>query len=292
MNNRHIEKIVSPGTFNWVGDAFRTTSFIGNNTGIARHRMDPFIAIGYNPPYDFTPQTPPRGVGGHPHKGFETLTMAYQGKIAHSDSKGNHGVIGEGDAQWMTAGSGILHQEYHEEEWSKKGGTFQMVQMWINLPAKDKETPAHYQDLYEKEMTKAVLEENSGVVDVFAGSYLGHQGKATTYSPMHVYNVRLNQGGKATFQFPNNFNTGMLVIQGSVKVNESETVPTDNFAMFENGKGDTFTVEATEADTLILMVSGEPLNEPLVMYGPFVMNTEAQIQQAIQEFNTGKYGRL
>lgn len=292
MSTRNIEKIVNPGVFNWVGDAFHTTSFIGNSTGIARHRMDPFIAIGYNPPYEFTPKTPPRGVGSHPHKGFETLTLAYQGRIAHSDSKGNHGVIGEGDAQWMTAGSGILHQEYHDEEWSKTAGTFQMVQLWVNLPAKDKETPAHYQDLYEKDMTKVLLADQGGVVDVISGSYMGHAGKATTYSPMSVFNVRLNKGGKATFQFPNNYNTGMILIKGSVLVNGSETVPTDNFAMFENGKGDTFTVEATEEDTVILMLSGEPLNEPLVMYGPFVMNTEEQIQQAIQDFNSGKFGRI
>ncbi len=292
MNNRKIERIVKPGAFNWVGDAFHTTSFIGNNTGIARHRMDPFIAIGYNPPYFFTPKTPPRGVGSHPHKGFETLTMAYQGRIAHSDSKGNHGVIGEGDAQWMTAGSGILHQEYHEEEWSKTGGLFQMVQLWVNLPAKDKETPAHYQDLYEKEMTKVLLENDGGLVDVLAGSYLGQAGKATTYSPMEVYNVRLNKSGKATFQFPNHYNTAMIVISGGLLVNDTEQVPTDNFVMFENGGGDTFTVEATEPDTVVLMLSGEPLNEPLVMYGPFVMNTEAQIQQAIEDFNSGKFGKI
>lgn len=292
MKTRNIEKVVAPGTYNWVGDAFYTTSFVGNSTGIARHRMDPFIAVGYNSLIEFTPREIPRGVGSHPHKGFETVTIAYQGKIAHKDSKGNHGVIGEGDVQWMTAGSGILHQEYHEEDWSKKGGMFQMVQLWVNLPKKAKTETAHYQDLLHDEMTKVSLENHGGIVDVVAGNYENKIGKATTYSPINLFNVRLNKNGKATFDFPNQYNTAFIVIQGSVKVNETQIIPTDYFVLLENDKETTFFIEALDENTIVLMLSGEPLHEPLVMYGPFVMNSEEEIKEAYEEFRSGKFGNI
>jgi redox-sensitive bicupin YhaK (pirin superfamily) len=292
MRTRNIEKTLAPGQFNWVGDAFYTTSFVGNQVGIARHRMDPFIAIGYNKPYEFSARTTARGVGGHPHKGFETLTMAYQGKIAHKDSRGNYGVIGEGDAQWMTAGSGILHEEYHEEEWSKKGGVLQMVQIWVNLPAKDRETPAHYQDLRRQDLAKVQLDNNAGLLEIFAGEYQGLKGTATTYSPINLFNVRLNLAGEATFNFPADYNTAFIVIAGSVLVNGETVVNSDNFAMLENNNGDKFILKAIEENTIVLMLSGMPLNEPLIMHGPFVMNTEQEITKAIHDFQSGKFGRI
>lgn len=290
MKTRHIEKILHPGTFNWVGDAFYTTSFIGGQ--ISRRRMDPFFALGYNADIEFEAEEIPRGVGAHPHKGFETVTLAYKGKIAHKDSRGNHGVIGEGDVQWMTAGAGILHQEYHEEEWSKKGGLFQMVQIWMNLPAKDRETTPHYQDLLFDQMTKVMLDDEVSSIHVIAGEYKGHQGKATTYSPIHMYNAYLQNRVNANFEFPNHYNTAILIIEGSVKVNGEEVLEKDSFALFENDKGDTFTLEAVSEDTIVLVLSGEPINEPIAHYGPFVMNTQEQLVKAFEEFKAGKFGTL
>jgi len=288
MNYRNIEKIVKPKHFNWVGDGFYTTSFIGDE--ISSQRMSPFFAVGYNPDYEFTPSENQRGVGAHPHKGFETVTIAYKGKIEHYDSRGNHGIIGEGDVQWMTAGSGILHEEYHEKEFAKKGGLFQMVQIWVNLPAKDKETMPHYQDLLFKDMTKVQLNNQSGFVNVIAGEYLGHKGKATTYSPVNLFNVYMNKGVKAEFSFPNMFNTALLVIDGSIIVNGQQNLSKDTFAIFENNTAETFYIEALNDKSKVLVMSGEPLNEPIFHYGPFVMNSEEQIIKAIEDFQLGKFG--
>ncbi|MBQ0148175.1 MAG: pirin family protein [Flavobacteriaceae bacterium] len=290
MKTRNIEKILHPGSFNWVGDAFYTTSFIGGT--ISRRRMDPFFALGYNADIEFEAKDIPRGVGAHPHKGFETVTLAYKGKIAHKDSRGNHGVIGEGDVQWMTAGAGILHQEYHEEEWSKHGGLFQMVQIWMNLPAKDRETTPHYQDLLSKEMANVELADNKSYIHIIAGEYNGVKGNATTYSPIHMYNAYLQKNVKADFHFPNDYNTAILVIEGNVKVNGNNILEKDSFAMFENDKGDTFTLESLSDDTIILILSGEPLREPIAHYGPFVMNTQEQLVKAFEEFKAGKFGVL
>lgn len=289
MNYRKIEKIKTPQSFNWVGDAFYTTSFIGKD--ISRNRMSPFFALGYNADIDFEARDIPRGVGAHPHKGFETVTIAYKGKIEHKDSRGNHGVIAEGDVQWMTAGAGILHQEYHEENFSKQGGTFQMVQMWVNLPAKDKETTPKYQDLLMNEMTKVDLGNNS-FVNVIAGNYQGQQGKGTTFSPIELYNAYLNKGTNADFTFNTTWSTAILVIEGSVKVNGETVLAKDSFAMFENNAGDTFNLEALQDNAIVLIMSGEPLNEPIAHYGPFVMNTQEELAKAFEDFQAGKFGVL
>jgi redox-sensitive bicupin YhaK (pirin superfamily) len=292
MNIRNVERVIIPQSYHWVGNGFHVTPFIGSFPAIDRRRMDPFIMLDYNAPVEFKPSESPRGVGGHPHKGFETVTLAYQGKVAHGDSKGNYGVIGEGDVQWMTAGAGIMHKEYIEEEWNRKGGIFQMVQLWVNLPAKDKETPAHYQDLKFEQMTKVNLPGNAGLVDVIAGAYQGHQGSAHTYSPMHIYNIRLNKDGETAFSLPNHYNTALLTISGSVKLNDNEELLADSFALLENGKGESFTLKALEENTVVLLISGEPLNEPIAQYGPFVMNTQEQLQQAFEDFNSGKFGNV
>lgn len=290
MTTRNIEKILSPKHFNWVGDAFYTSSFIGNE--IPRSRMSPFFAVGYNADIEFEATNIPRGVGAHPHKGFETVTLAYKGSIAHKDSRGNQGVINEGDVQWMTAGAGILHQEYHEENWAKNGGLFQMVQLWVNLPAKDKETTPHYQDLLFNDMTAVPLADQGGKVNIIAGNYMGYTGKATTYSPINLFNVYLSNKGKADFTFKNDWNTAILVIEGAIEVNNNTLLAKDTFAMFENNGGDTFSVTATSDNTIILVLSGEPLNEPIAHYGPFVMNTQEQLQKAFEEFQAGKFGTL
>ncbi|MEG1229930.1 MAG: pirin family protein, partial [Flavobacterium sp.] len=241
---------------------------------------------------DFEAREIPRGVGPHPHKGFETVTIAYKGKIEHKDSRGNHGVIAEGDVQWMTAGSGILHQEYHEQEYSRHGGLFQMVQMWVNLPAKDKETAPQYQDLLLDQMTKVSIGDGDSFVNVIAGNYQGKKGKATTFSPIDLYNAYLNKGDKANFTFNTTWSTAILVIEGSVIVNNTNELSKDSFAIFENNGDDTFSLEAIDDNTIVLIMSGEPLNEPIAHYGPFVMNTQEQLTKAFEDFKSGKFGVL
>ena len=228
-------------------------------------------------------------MGVHPHRGFETVTIAYQGRVEHGDSSGGGGIIGEGDVQWMTAASGVLHKEFHETEWAKKGGIFQMVQLWINLPAKDKMSPPKYQAIMNSEMKNVDLGEN-GVIEVIAGNYNGEKGPASTFSPVNLMNAKLKKGGKAQFSFPAKYNTAALVIEGNIVVNGEENVPTDHFVLFEN-EGETFNIEATE-DAVVLIISGEPLNEAIFSNGPFVMNTKEQIIQAFDDYNTGKFGYL
>jgi len=228
-------------------------------------------------------------VGVHPHRGFETVTIAYHGKVAHGDSYGNSGVIGEGEVQWMTAAAGILHKEYHEEEFSKTGGLFQMVQLWVNLPAKDKMSTPKYQGITKEMMGRYELPDGKGGVEIIAGSYEGVQGPAFTFTPIQMYNLRLHKGARLTLDFPETDNTGLLMIEGSALVNE-DTVQQDHFALMAN-EGTSFTVEALE-DAIILVLSGTPINEPIANYGPFLMNTTEELQEAIKDFNTGKFGTL
>lgn len=290
MTYRAIEKILTPKDFIWVGDAFYTTSYVGNE--IPRRRMDPFFAVGYNADIEFESSVTPRGVGAHPHKGFETVTLAYKGKIEHRDSRGNHGIIQEGDVQWMTTGSGILHEEYHEEGFSKQGGLFQMVQLWVNLPAKDKETTPKYQEQAFETMTKVWLDDNGSFINVITGEYNGQHGKTTTFSPIHLYNAYLKNGSQAKLNFPKDFNTALLVIEGSIKINGTNTVNKDAFVLMENSDNTEFEITSMDDNTVILIMSGAPLNEPIAHYGPFVMNTQEQIIKAIEEFQSGKFGVL
>ncbi len=290
MKTKKVELVAAPREPHWVGDGFRVHNFIPSGYHLEMQRMNPFILLDYNSKYTFPPSEKPKGVGTHPHRGFETVTIAYKGKVEHHDSSGGGGIIGEGDVQWMTAASGILHKEFHESEWSKKGGEFQMVQLWVNLPAKDKMSPPKYQAITKDEMGIVVLEENAGTVEVIAGEYNGTRGKASTFTPIHLMNAKLNKGGKASFSFPANYNTALLVLEGSITVNEAEAAPTNHFVLFEN-EGESFTVEADE-DALVLIMSGEPLNEPIAAHGPFVMNTKAEILQAFEDYNKGKFGYL
>ena len=253
-------------------------------------RMSPFIMLDYNSKWQVPAANSPRGVGVHPHRGFETVTIAYKGKVAHHDSSGGGGVISEGDVQWMTAASGVLHKEYHEEEFSKQGGIFQMVQLWVNLPSKDKMSTPKYQAIPHEKMAQHQLPNGNGAIEVIAGNYNGTQGPATTFTPVHMYNARLNKGGTANFEFPANYNTSLLVVEGAIRVNGTENVATDHFVLLANEAG-TITIEATEA-ALVLVLSGEPINEPIAAHGPFVMNTQDEIRQAMHDFNQGKFGYL
>lgn len=290
MTIRNIELIVAPGQPHFVGDGFRVHTFIPGGYRMGMKRMDPFIMMDYNSKHYFPPTDQPRGVSVHPHRGFETVTIAYKGKVAHHDSSGGGGIIGEGDVQWMTAASGILHKEYHEENFSKQGGDFQMVQLWVNLPAKDKMSTPKYQAIAHSQMKKYNLPENGGTIEIIAGEYQGQKGSASTFSPVHLMNARLKKGGKASFDFPAHYNTALLVIEGGVRVNDQEDVPADHFVLFAND-GSSFTLAGNE-NTTVLVLSGEPLNEPIAAHGPFVMNTQQEIIQAIEDFNKGKFGFL
>ncbi len=290
MKTKQIERVLTPPPPHMVGDGFRVHNYIPSGLGVGFERMDPFLMMDYNSKFYFPPTDEPRGVGVHPHRGFETVTIAYKGKVAHHDSAGNSGVIKEGDVQWMTAASGILHKEYHEENFSKAGGNFQMVQLWVNLPAKDKMSTPKYQGITNAEMKKVELPDHAGVVEVIAGEYNGQTGSASTFTPVNLLNAKLNKGGKTTFSFPENYNTAVLVVEGNVNVNNSQTIKTDGLGLFKN-EGEEFSIEATD-DAVVLILSGEPINEPIAAQGPFVMNTRAEIIQAISDFNMGKFGYL
>jgi redox-sensitive bicupin YhaK (pirin superfamily) len=228
-------------------------------------------------------------VGVHPHKGFETVTIAYKGSIAHHDSAGNSGVIHPGDVQWMTAGAGILHKEYHEEEFSKKGGPFEMVQLWVNLPRKYKSAAPHYQAITAAQMGKVQLPGNQGLVNVIAGSFNEVTGPAVTYSPVNLLDIKLNKGGTLATRIPALHNVALLVINGSIEVNDKEA-PEHSFVLFDN-EGEEIGMKATE-NAVVLLLSGEPIDEPIASYGPFVMNNQEEIYEAMKEFQSGKYGVL
>lgn len=287
--NRTIEAIIAPPAPHMVGDGFRVHNFFPNSQLIDKKRMSPFFMLDYNSKVEFAPREEPRGVGVHPHRGFETVTIAYQGKIAHHDSAGNSGIIGEGDVQWMTAASGLLHKEYHEKEFSKKGGVFQMVQLWVNLPAKYKMEKPKYQEVTNNMLGRYNLPGKNGIVEIIAGELNGVKGAASTFTPIHAYNARLKKGAKLDLSFPSNYNTGLLVIEGSITVNGSNA-PADHFILLNND-GENFGIVASE-DSVILVLSGEPIDEPIAAYGPFLMNTWEEVEQAIQDVNTGKFGVL
>lgn len=289
MTTKQVEKIISPKPAHFVGDGFRVHNFIPGTQGIDMKRMDPFIMLDYNPKFHFNGTEQPRGVGVHPHRGFETFTIAYQGQVQHHDSAGGGGIIGEGDVQWMTAAKGVLHKEYHEKEWAKTGGIFQMVQLWVNLPSVYKMSCPKYQAIRNSDMKKVDLSEN-GVVEIIAGTYQDQKGPASTFSPVHVMNAKLKKDGKADFSFPPDFNTAALVIEGSININDEGKIPVNHFILFKN-EGESFTIEAKE-DSIILIISGMPLNEPIYAHGPFVMNSRDEIMQAFEDYNLGRFGYL
>jgi redox-sensitive bicupin YhaK (pirin superfamily) len=290
MKTKSIQQILPPPAPHMVGDGFRVHNFFPSGYNMPQTRMSPFFLMDYNSKIDFSPRENPRGVDVHPHRGFETVTIAFHGKVAHHDSAGNSGVITPGGVQWMTAGSGVLHKEYHEKEYSAQGGPFQMVQLWVNLPAKDKMTTPKYQGLNNEQMGKYIIPEEGGVVDVIAGDFKGVKGPASTFTPINMCVIRLKQGKRLEFDLPASFNTGLLVTEGAVKFNNDAQANTDEFALFQND-GETITVEALE-DAVILVLNGEGIDEPIAAHGPFLMNTYDEIHQAIKDFSTGKFGTL
>ncbi len=288
-NLRTIENILPPPPAHMVGDGFRVHNFFPSSGLMDIQRMSPFFLMDYGAKVEFPPTDTPRGVGVHPHRGFETVTISYHGKVAHHDSTGKSGVIGEGDVQWMTAASGVLHKEYHEKEWSLKGGMMQMVQLWVNLPAKHKMDAPAYQPIRREEYGKFSLPDNGGVVEVISGTYNNIKGPAKSFTLIEMYNARLNKGAEISFSFPKHYNTGFLIIEGNVIINDKEA-QTDHFVLFANDATDVH-LQATE-DAIVLILSGEPINEPIAPYGPFVMNTREEIMQAYDDYNNGKFGYL
>ncbi len=285
---KSIEVIIAPPAPHMVGDGFRVHGFFPGDK-IDKKRMSPFFLMDYNSKVEFAPRNEPRGVGVHPHRGFETVTIAYHGRIAHHDSAGNSGIIGEGDVQWMTAASGLLHKEYHEESFSKAGGLFQMVQLWVNLPAKYKMTSPKYQEITHGMMGNHIIADNKGVIEVIAGEYKNIKGPASTFTPLHVYNARLKKDANIELNFPPTYNTGILVVEGSAIVN-GEKVLTDHFVLFKN-EGELISILTSE-DSILLVLSGEPIHEPIAQYGPFLMNTWEELEQAINDVSAGKFGVL
>ncbi len=285
---KKIDRIYNPPRPHWVGDGFHVHTFFPSQE-ISIRRMSPFLLLDYNPKMIVAPAEKQRGVGVHPHKGFETVTFAFHGKVAHHDSAGHAGVIGEGDVQWMTAGSGVLHKEYYEKEFSQKGGDFQMVQLWVNLPAADKSTEPKYQPLVGEQMKKYILPGEMGTVKVFAGEYKGVIGTAKTFSHVQLFVFHLKENAKEDFEIPETDNTSLLVLEGAARVN-GEQADLNQLVLFRN-EGTEISIRAQE-ETTLLLISGTPIEEPIAAYGPFVMNTYAEIDHAFREFSSGKYGDL
>jgi len=302
---RSIERIIpQPAAPGMVGDGFRVYNYIPGGGGlpgseIPQERISPFLMLDFNAEIDFGPSAQVRGVGVHPHKGFETVTVAYKGSVAHADSAGNSGTINPGDVQWMTAGAGILHKEFHEENFSKSGGPFEMVQLWVNLPKRHKLTPPHYQTLTADNMGRVVLPNGQGHVNVIAGTFVNQgsvaagpgsvAGPAQTYTPINLFDIRLNKGGRTTTSVPAGHNTALLLVNGSAEVN-GEPAPEHSFVLFGN-IGEDIDISSSEG-AVILLLSGEPIDEPIVAYGPFVMNTREEIVDSIREVQAGKFGEL
>ena len=277
----------SPRT-HWVGDGFPVrTLFSYDNLG--KH-ISPFLLLDHAGPAEFSPTTERRGVGQHPHRGFETVTIVYKGELEHRDSTGSGGKIGPGDVQWMTAASGILHEEFHSEGFAKTGGTLEMVQLWVNLPARDKMADAGYQTILDGDIPSIALKDNAGSLRLIAGEFDGHTGPARTFTPIDVWDLRLKGGKLLTLDLHEGRNTALVVLRGTVQVNGLELVREGQLALFERN-GNQISLEANH-DAVVLLLSGEPIDEPIVGHGPFVMNTEQEIHQAFADFQSGRFGRM
>lgn len=286
---RTIDRIFKGAPQHWVGNGFHVSNYFPSGTDFEK-RMSPFFLLDYQAPEQYSPTTKRRGVGTHPHRGFETVTIAYQGAIAHHDSAGNGGIIRPGEVQWMTAGGGILHNEYHEESFAREGGILHMMQIWVNLPKRDKMTAPKYQDLTTRAIPEVVLPGEKGLVRIISGSYEDTKGTALTFTPVHMLDLRLQTGAEVRLPTPNDYNTALLVLQGKIKTNNSPSISESQCILFKND-GDTVRIHSL-TDSIVLFLSGAPIEEPLVHYGPFVMNSVDEINQAIDDFNDGKFGHL
>ncbi len=272
----------------WVGDGFPVrTLFFYQDMG---EQMSPFLMLDFAGPMQFPPTTERKGVGSHPHRGFETVTFVYEGEVAHKDSTGKGGVIGPGDVQWMTAGAGILHEEFHSDAFARDGGLMQMIQLWVNLPAKDKMTTPGYQPILRQQIPELTLANASGTARVIAGSFGGQTGPARTFTPLQVVDLKLVKGASLTIPVPEGWSAGLVVLHGAVQAQEGSVATDAQMLMYEHA-GQDIAVQVLE-DTVALLLCGEPIQEPIFGHGPFVMNTKAEIIQAIEDFNSGRFGRI
>lgn len=272
----------------WVGDGFPVRSLFSYESH--GKQLSPFLLLDYAGPARFPPATKPRGVGEHPHRGFETVTIVYQGEVAHRDSTGQGGVIGPGDVQWMTAGAGILHEEFHSPDFTYRGGHLEMIQLWVNLPAADKMTPPSYQAITAQQIPEVPLDDASGEIRVIAGEFQGHSGPARTFSPMLVWDVRLRAHANLLLEIPEGWNTAVIARSGSSLINEHARAAAGQMVVLSS-QGNQVQIQ-TAADSQLLLIAGEPLNEPIEGYGPFVMNTKEEIRQAIRDFQQGDFGKM
>lgn len=281
-------KVYQPGSQHVVGDGFHVRNLFPSND--LDRELSPFVMLDYAGPTFYPATDTPRGVGEHPHRGFETVTIVYQGLVAHRDSAGNSGVIGPGDVQWMTAASGIVHEELHEKEWAKRGGTLQAIQLWVNLPKSSKMSAPGYQTIVNDQIPVVQLDGGAGSLRVIAGSVGGAKGPAKTFTPIELYDLRLRAGHSMPLQIPNGYNVGLLILSGQASVEGAHRLSEADLAVFLS-TGESVTIIAEE-DATILVMAGEAIDEPVARYGPFVMNTNAELVQAVNDYQAGKMGHL
>ena len=285
---RTIERVLAATSEHWVGDGFRVRSVIAPQ-GDPRIQS-PFLLLDHAARRYFEPAAEPRGVGEHPHRGFETVTFAYRGEIEHRDSTGGGGTIGAGDVQWMTAAGGLVHEEFHSQKFTAEGGDMEMVQLWVNLPAKSKLTKPGYQALLDKDFPRLTL--GAAGARLIAGSLNGEQGPARTHSPMTVFDLSFNEEGPSEFTLPSDFNSFIFTLEGDVRVGaEARPVKPGELAVLKRGESGSVWLQGAKG-ARVLVLSGEPLDEPVAAYGPFVMNTQSEIMEAIRDYQTGKMGHL
>jgi len=272
----------------WVGDGFPVrTLFAYSNLGPV---TDPFLLLDYAGPHEFSPTSERRGVAKHPHRGFETVTIVYAGEVEHRDSSGGGGRIGPGDVQWMTAASGLVHEEFHGREFARRGGPFEMVQLWVNLPAKDKQGPPRYQGILDREIPSVSLPGGKGSVRVIAGEFAGAKGPARTFTPIHVWDLRLASDQPTDLALPDGYTTALVVLRGALRINGSEPIRDAEVALFDRA-GEYIRIDDA-GDATVLLLCGEPIGEPIVGQGPFVMNRPEEIRQAIVDYQGGRMGHL
>jgi redox-sensitive bicupin YhaK (pirin superfamily) len=285
MKVKKITRIIHGADRHWVGDGFPVNTMFSYDT--QGKEISPFLLLDYAGPANFEPSDKPRGVEQHPHRGFETVTIVYQGEIQHSDNAGNSGKIGPGDVQWMTAARGILHEEMHSREFTSNGGTLEMIQLWVNLPAKDKMSEPHYQEIISEDIPVIGLPDDAGTLRLIAGEHGHAQGAAKTFTPINVWDMRLKSGYKTDLAVPEGHNTSLLVLSGKVIVNGEKPLGAKELVLLER-EGDTVSLE-TQEDSVALLMSGEPIDEPIVGRGPFVMNTEGEIRTAMADYAAGRF---
>lgn len=289
MPFKNIKKIISNANPHMVGDGFKVANYIPGPEHFARE-TSPFLALDYNAPWQVMPSEKRKGVGGHPHRGFETVTLVYEGELEHRDSSGGGGKISAGDVQWMTAASGVVHEEFQTDEFTQQGGVQHMAQIWVNLPAKYKMSKPKYQSLTDDKVGKVKIDENGSIARVIAGDFKGVKGPAETFTPVEMYDIRLAHGGKVEFELPDSYNVMLLITKGKVNINDEKDAAFKDFVLFGH-VGETIRLKAAE-DSYILVLAGEPINEPIASYGPFVMNTKKEILEAVEDYNSGRFSKL